>query len=198
MSVFGVFKPLYGQIIPPEWYHGVADGLDFFYWYGVKYQEQHVEPRTDAKWDYGKPDKRFREAHFLRIYASENVYVAGRRVIKDYDPIQLYAFIDQAKQDIELIKHYLRFIAPGQKARSAIITVDTTPKPLFIDELSCRRIILRVPQDALYVIYIGDANSQDFPLFAGEKQELYVKNPKEVYVRATGSQKIFALFELAQ
>ena len=43
-------------------------------------------------------------------YFDQNVYVQGKRVLKDYDPIQLYAFIEEAKQDINLIHYYLHEI----------------------------------------------------------------------------------------
>ena len=262
MSVFGVFKPEYGQIIPCSWFRGVSEGLDFFYFYGVPYQCQDVTPCQDAKYSYGNPEKRFKELHFMTGYFYDNCYVQGKRVLKDYDPIQLYAFIDQAKQDVSLIQyyldlisfysnkiyeleqqlkslqettnlylqlidskvksiesdvsliksykqdelsklrtlveHYVRFISSGKGVKSAIITATQSPIPLFVDEMEVRRIILKVPTTALYVVYIGDNLYQDFPLFKGEQIELNVKDPSKVYIRSEYEEKVFALFELAQ
>ena len=133
-------------------------------------------------------------------YFDQNVYVQGKRVIKDYDPIQIYAFIEEAKKDIQLIQWYLyqieTWVKPASGVLSIVKTVYITATPLYPDELDVKRIICRIPSNTTAVIYMGNETSQYFPLFAGEKIELQVQKPNKVYVRATEQVNIFCLFEL--
>jgi len=193
-------------------------------------------------------------------YFDSNVYVQGKRVLKDYDPIQLYAFIDSAKSDISLIhaylsniqdlltsestkieelksnvqeiksphlsliEHYLDLIKfyasrietieqevslikeytkesakwskPASGILSIVKTVTTLATPLYPEELDVKRILCRIPSNTTAVIYMGDKQNQYFPLFAGEKIELNVRSPKNVYVKATEEVNIYCLFEV--
>ncbi|RLJ03375.1 MAG: hypothetical protein DRP11_00890 [Candidatus Aenigmatarchaeota archaeon] len=282
MSVFGVFKPTGYIVLPLRWFQGVAEGLDFFYWYGVPFQGQDLIPTEDGVFDIGSSDKRFHSIYALfgyfdehvetnvldsnyglfdyyvqtiNVYASRgsfdksvetetlssdyglfdyyvssknvqaesgefekevrtssiyselgyfdnNVYVQGKRVLKDFDPIQLYAFIDEAKQDISLIQTYLceirKYVKPAIGVKSLRLAVSTSPMPLYADELHVKRILLKMPKVTTAVLYVGNSTSQDFPLFEGDELELKVEDPRKVYVKSTEDVNVFCLFELIE
>jgi len=99
---------------------------------------------------------------------------------------------------LDLANHYLRFISAGRGIMTIEKTVTTSPTPLFVDELQVRRIVIKVPATALYGVWIGDSNYQQFFIDVGEKEELFVKDPRTVYIRADGETKVWLLFELVQ
>jgi len=104
---------------------------------------------------------------------------------------------DCVEKELAKANYYLRLISAGKGIKTVIKTAKTTAEPLYVDELTCRRVIIKVPTDALYMIYIGDSQSQDFMLKAGEQIELFVKDPRQIYIKSTGTQNVFLLFELA-
>jgi len=105
--------------------------------------------------------------------------------------------LDCIEKKLDVTNEYLRLIAPGRGVVTIVKTVTPSPTPLYTDELTIRRLIVKVPSDALYLIYIGNSTSQEFIVEKGERLELFVKDPRQVYAKATGEQKIFLLFELA-
>lgn len=226
MSWLGLFKPPYGMVIPPEWYHTVVDALDWLYMGYLSHQEtlDCIERKLDLLiWYAYQEEHKLDSIHnvllqiegkedLLLYYAYEETESLKRIETKldKLDLLLLYAYsqdttlksieskVDEIKTKTDLLVHYARFTSAGKGIKTITVLVTPTAKPLFVDELEIRRLIIKVPVDALYMVYVGDATSQEFPLSKGEQLELYVKSPKEVYVRSTGEQKIFALFELAQ
>ena len=97
-----------------------------------------------------------------------------------------------------LLAYYARTTAAGKGIKTRVVSVGTSPVPLYVDELDVRKIIIKVPSDALYAVYLGDSESQDFVLEKGEQVTLRVKTTKNIYLKATGQQNVFALFELAE
>jgi len=173
-SVFGLFKVPFGMRIPKTWFDGIVDAIDFLYYGYLQHQQELdcIEGKLDLLIYYA-----YQEDTYLKLIKQE---------------------LENIEKKLDTQNHYLRFISAGKGIKTIIKTVTTSPTPLFLDELEVKRIIIKVPTTALYVVYIGDSESQDFPLFAGEKEELEVKDPSKIYVRAEGEEKIFALFELAQ
>jgi len=106
--------------------------------------------------------------------------------------------LDCIERSMDILCHYARFISAGRGIYTITIIANTTPRPLFMDEMEVRRIVIKVPSTATQDVFIGDEKAQEFMLSAGEKEEVFVKDPRKVYIKATGSQKVFALFELAQ
>lgn len=177
MSWRGLWKPEFGEVIDPVWGALVVESLDDLYSFylqtvaDVQALRDCLEAKLDILIDY------------------------TREILTNVDLIRQY--LHDVERITDLIKFYTALQAPGKGVLTIVVTATTEPKPLYVDELKVRRIIIRVPEDALYLVYIGNADRQDFPLQPAEKLELHVTNPKEVYVRALGEQKIFALFELA-
>jgi len=178
MTWAGLWRPPVGEQIPAEWVWTVVDALDELY-FRHQELEQYVQQQFDCI------EKKLDTAN-LYLY---RIYTIVREVKQDTAEI---------KQGISISNEYLRLIAPGKGIITLVKTVTPTPSPLYVDELTVRRILIKIPTDALYLIYIGNKESQDFILEKGEKLELNVTKPSQVYVRSTGEQKIFLLFELAQ
>jgi len=105
---------------------------------------------------------------------------------------------DCIEKKLDITNEYLRFLTAGKGIISITKTFTTSPEPLYVDELQVRRIVIKVPSTALYTLYIGDENTQEFPIFAGESQDLFVKDPSKVYAKSNGEVKVFLLFELAR
>lgn len=109
-------------LFPEEW-NAVIDALDWLYAYFVDIRTktlnkdvlQHIDvniiPAEDRRYDLGAPDRRWEEVHAFLGYFDGDLFVQGRRVIKDEDPIYIAAFIDQAKTDVDSIKSSLSSIA---------------------------------------------------------------------------------------
>ena len=214
MSFIGLWKPPYGRIIPAEWFWLVVDGLDALYGYTadlkgeVEYLKDCIERKLDQANQYLAQ---------LNVKVDQIEYKIDSKVVPTLQDIeskqdqanqylaqistkldQIEVKLDNIQSKLDLSNHYLRFISSGKGIITVTKTVTTTPTPLYVDELQVRRIVIKVPTDALYMVYIGDEKSQEFPLEKGEKQELYVKDPRKVYIRAEGEVKVFLLFELAQ
>lgn len=206
MTWFGLWKPPFGRIIPAEWYWFLVDSLDVLYSYvndvksEVEYLKDCIEKKLDlVNYYLHNIDETTKEIKLelekveekldLSLYYQKEISDTAKEIKVELQGIE---------SKLDLQNEYLRLIAPAKGVLTITKTVTPTPTPLYVDELTVRRIVVKVPVDALYLIYIGDASTQEFVLEKGEKLELYVKNPKNVYVKSTGEQKIFLLFELAQ
>jgi len=175
---FQLWKPGYGRIIPAEWVWGVVDDINWLYIY-TNLSHQRIDQLEDCI------------EYYFGIF---NEYL---RLIKE-DTSVIRSKTEKIESKLQITNEYLRLITVGKGIKTLTKTVTTSPSPLYVDELTCRRIVVKVPSDALYLIYVGDSESQDFVLQKGEQIELFVKDPRQVYVKSTGEQKIWLLFELAQ
>jgi len=202
----GLWKPQYGQIIPAEWVWGVVDSLDILYAYHnelrseVNAMYQTLESKLDITNYYLSSIDTTTKEIKLEVKKIEQKLDLTIYYLSDIDSklSSIEVKLDDVKSKLDVQNEYLRLIAPARGILTITKTVTPTPAPLFIDELQVRRIIVKVPVDALYLVYIGDANTQEFVIDKGEKLELFVKDPRTVYVKSTGDQAIFLLFELAQ
>lgn len=97
-------EPLYSD----EW-NRVVDALDILYGYvagAFKVEDltrvpTDIIPDQDNLRDLGTEERSWKQVHAYYGYFKGNVLVQGKSVIKDGDPIQIAAFIESAKQDIE-------------------------------------------------------------------------------------------------
>jgi len=96
-------EPLYID----EW-NKVVDGLDILFSYvqkgitseQLKNLQSDVIPAQDGKYDLGTVNKRWDEVYAYYGNFATNVYVQGKRVLKDGDPISIYDIQDLAKLKI--------------------------------------------------------------------------------------------------
>ncbi|MHC1628301.1 MAG: hypothetical protein ACXQTI_05690, partial [Candidatus Nezhaarchaeales archaeon] len=97
-----------GEPITEDWFeyhynvHKTIDELLF----GVTsvisygYVRRHIIPYQDAILDIGKPSLRFNRIFAMTGYFDDNVFVQGKRVIKDGDPISIYDIYSLAQLKI--------------------------------------------------------------------------------------------------
>lgn len=104
-----------GDVITEDWYRDLVKYLELIEKEGAVdyagYVHKDLIPETDALLNLGVKDFRFREVHSAYGYINytygdvafftNNVYVQGKRVIKDEDPIKISEFFDYAKRQIE-------------------------------------------------------------------------------------------------
>jgi len=97
-------EPLYSR----EW-NLVIDGLDILYQYtsakldkeALLHLDSDIIPDQDNIRNLGSETKSWKEVQAHYGYFKDNVYVQGKVVIKDGDPIKISEFISEAKTDIE-------------------------------------------------------------------------------------------------
>jgi len=101
-------EPLYSD----EW-NTAVDALDILYGYVASLEEKKLDkvellylesdiiPDQDNVRKLGDPERAWKEINAHYGYFKDNVYVQGKAVIKDGDPIRIESFIDGAKEDID-------------------------------------------------------------------------------------------------
>jgi len=101
-------EPLY----PDEW-NRVVDALDILYGYvgdldsrkldriELLYLKSDIIPYYGGRWKLGDDGREWLAIYGVYGYFKSEVYVQGKRVIKDGDPIRIVAFIESAKADVE-------------------------------------------------------------------------------------------------
>ena len=104
-----------GDVIMEDWYDDLVSYLEKIEKEGaVDYEgviHKDLIPDTNDKYVIGSPDKKIKEIHVSDVEAenvnanvgnfSDNVYVQGKRVLKDEDPIHIASFFDYAKSQVE-------------------------------------------------------------------------------------------------
>lgn len=99
-------RPL--QRATSSWANAIVDALNMLYDIGqesVKYSDlshlpYDIVPDADNTRDLGDPARAWRDIYAHYGFFSDNVYVQGRRVLKDGDPINLYDIFEPAKEKI--------------------------------------------------------------------------------------------------
>ena len=97
-----------GEPITEDWFeyhydvHKTIDELLLGVTSIVKYGYVHssIIPYKDATLDIGRPDLRFNQIFAMTGYFDEDVFIQGRRALKDGDPISIYDIYAQAQQKI--------------------------------------------------------------------------------------------------
>jgi len=221
MSWIGLRHKGVEPLFPDEW-NAVVDALDILY----KYTEQRVTkedllnlysdiiPAQDDTFDLGSSTRAWKDVYAHYGYFLDDAFVQGKRVLKDGDPVRVYEFIEYAKQDIEDIKSRLSAISgalgllesyiqtiygyakPPTSLETASLVVGTTPVPLSDLDLTVKRIHVKVPSWAGYIVYIGSYTRQDFILEPGDKEVFEIVKPKNIYVRSLGNVTIFIAMEI--
>jgi len=94
----------FGDWVGPEWYDGLCDLLHDITQRGAVDYEGYVHknliPDADMVLNLGSESQKFKQVHAGYGYFSENVFVQGKRVLKDEDPIYLAGLFDEAKADV--------------------------------------------------------------------------------------------------
>jgi hypothetical protein len=88
-----------------------------------------------------------------------------------------------------------RELTPPQYLDTYPLIVDTTPIPLFETSRVVKRIHVKVPSWAWYLVYLGNSARQDFILEKGDKEVIEIPDPSKVYVRSLGNVTIYIMLE---
>jgi len=103
------------------------------------------------------------------------------------------------EEKADFIKKYIQDIYFQTRLPTAVVTywldVGTTPIPLSNIDRYVKKIHVKVPSWALYLVYIGNSQEQNFILEAGDKEAFDFPNPKQVYVRSLGNVTISVMLE---
>lgn len=183
-----------------EW-NAVVDALDELYSRQLQtltkqdllYLDSDIIPDQDNVRDLGSSERQWNEVYAHYGYFSNNLFIQGKQALKDGDPVITYMFTDYAKDDIEKIYTQVKRPVGLQTQR---LLVGTTPVPLSDVDMVVKRIHIKVPSWALYLVYVGDATRQEFVLEPKDKEVFEVENPKNVYVRSLGNVEVFIAFEV--
>ena len=110
MSWHGLEKPTSGRVIRSSWGRGVVEALDILYYEGaVSYDgliHRSLKPDKDLLYNIGFPDARIKEVHAGTGYFSQDVFIQGKRAIKDGDPVNIYDIFEPAREKITLAIDY--------------------------------------------------------------------------------------------
>lgn len=186
-------------LYPFEW-NKVVDALDILY-YGlertVKPEDltalnEYLAPAKDDTLAVGLPDRAFKEVNAYYGYFKENVLVNGAPVLKDGDPVRVYEFIEEAKEEVDTL---LGNTAPPEYLETYRLAVTSTPTPLSEVSKVVKAIHIKVPSWALYLLYLGNSTTQDFILEPKDILTLRQKDPSKVYVRSLGNVTVFIVLE---
>jgi len=104
MSWIGLEKPQTGRVIRTNWGVKVVEALDILHDdHAVDYSgsiHRDLAPDEDLLYSIGKPNARVREVHSGYGYFSYEIFIRGKRVIKDEDPINIADIFDTAVEKI--------------------------------------------------------------------------------------------------
>ena len=188
------------EVLYPEEWNKVVDGLDILKYYAdssVKYSDltkiaSDLEPAEDSKYSLGSDSKEWKDVYAYYGYFKGNVLVNGSPVLKDGDPVQVYRFIGDAKQDIDNITS---LVEQPTTLNPWIIQVGLSPTPLSDVSQTVKRILIKVPSWSPYLVYVGNYVKQDFILEPKDILSLNIKDPSKVYVKSLGNVQIFVAVE---
>lgn len=186
-------------LFPSEW-NAVVDGLDILKSYidqGVKSADltnlsSDVIPSEDNKYNIGDPLRAWHAIYAHYGFFLDNAYVQGKQVLKDGDPVIVQDFTGNAKNEIDSIYNLVEKPSSLQTYR---LSVSTTPIPLSNVDQLVKRIHIKVPSWAFYLIYVGDQTSQDYVLEPSDRDVFEIDNPRKIYVRSIGDVTIFIALE---
>lgn len=160
-------EPLY----PDEW-NRVIDALNILYDYSTtqRVRLDQLEQRV--------------EAYYLEC---------KNEIAQLEDCIEKYYI--EVKRELTEIEKKLETIQPPTSIETYSLNVTTLPVPLSQVDRVVKRIHIKVPSWAMYIVYLGSADKQDFILEPGDKEVLEVQNPKNIYVRSLGNVTIHIALE---
>jgi hypothetical protein len=147
------------------------------------------------------------------FFGSE-IYVEGYKVLHDLDPIYIAQFLQGAVnqiynyisvyliniqntvQQIQSTVQMIKLYASPTALQSFVLAVTTTPTTLVSSSTPIKRALLFVTNDTAYVVYIGGASGQHFPIPPGTQIEVDVCDAIQIYLRSENYSYVRALLEL--
>ena len=147
------------------------------------------------------------------FFGSE-IYVEGYKVLHDLDPIYIAQFLQDALnqiynyisvyliniqntvQQIQSTVQMIKLYASPTALQSFVLAVTTTPTTLVSSSTPIKRALLFVTNDTAYVVYIGGASGQHFPIPPGTQIEVDVCDAIQIYLRSENYSYVRALLEL--
>ena len=111
----------------------------------------------------------------------------------------LYMYCADLRTKYDCVEGYLQLIydlvKPPINIETFRLLVGTEPVPLSDVDKIVKRIHIKVPSWAMYLVYIGDLYKQDFVLEPRDQITLEISNPRKVYVRSLGNVEVFVALE---
>jgi len=147
------------------------------------------------------------------FFGSE-IYVEGYKVLHDLDPIYIAQFLQGAVnqiynyisvyliniqntvQQIQSTVQKIKLYASPTALQSFVLAVTTTPTTLTSSSTPIKRALLFVTNDTTYVVYVGGASGQHFPIPPGTQIEIDVCDAIQIYLRSENYSYVRALLEL--
>jgi len=206
MSVFGVpFKQPFQVLRSSDW-NALVSAVDQLYtmnyYTNIILTNGQFTPYFDELYTAGS------------AFFGNEIYVEGYKVLHDLDPIyiaqflqgainQIYNYISvyliniqntvqQVQQTVQKIKLYVSPTA----LMSIVVPVLSTATSLVSTSTPIKRALLYVTQDTTYVVYVGGASGQHFPIFPGTQIEIDVCDAIQIYLRSENYSYVRALLEL--
>jgi hypothetical protein len=105
---------------------------------------------------------------------------------------QLQNTVQQVQTTVQNIKLYVSPTA----LMSIVVPVLSTATTLVSTSTPIKRALLYVTQDTAYVVYVGGASGQHFPIFPGTQIEIDVCDAIQIYLRSENYSYVRALLEL--
>jgi len=158
--------------------------------------------------------------YFDQLYTADSaffgneIYVEGYKVLHDLDPIYIAQFLQDAVnqiynyisvyliniqntvQQIQSTVQMIKLYASPTALQSFVLPVTTTPTTLVSSSTPIKRALLFVTNDTAYVVYIGGASGQHFPIPPGTQIEVDVCDAIQIYLRSENYSYVRALLEL--
>jgi len=158
--------------------------------------------------------------YFDQLYTADSaffgneIYVEGYKVLHDLDPIYIAQFLQDAVnqiynyisvyliniqntvQQIQSTVQMIKLYASPTALQSFVLAVTTTPTTLVSSSTPIKRALLFVTNDTAYVVYIGGASGQHFPIPPGTQIEVDVCDAIQIYLRSENYSYVRALLEL--
>ena len=158
--------------------------------------------------------------YFDQLYTADSaffgneIYVEGYKVLHNLDPIYIASFLQGAVnqiynyisvyliniqntvQQIQSTVQMIKLYASPTALQSFVLAVTTTPTPLVSSSTPIKRALLFVTNDTAYVVYIGGASVQHFPIPPGTQIEVDVCDAIQIYLRSENYSYVRALLEL--
>ena len=106
--------------------------------------------------------------------------------------INIQNTVQQIQSTVQKIKLY----ASPSALQSFVLAVTTTPTPLVSSSTPIRRARLFVTNDTTYVVYVGGADKQEFPIPPGTQIEVDVCDAIQIYLRSQNYSYVRVLLEL--
>jgi hypothetical protein len=206
MSVFGVpFKQPFQVLRSSDW-NALVSAVDQVYtlnfYTNIILTNGQFTPYFDELYTAGS------------AFFGDEIYVEGYKVLHDLDPIyiaqflqdavnQIYNYISvyliniqntvqQVQQTVQNIKLYVSPTA----LMSIVVPILSTATSLVSSSTPIKRALLYVTQDTAYVVYVGGASGQHFPVFPGTQIEIDVCDAIQIYLRSENYSYVRALLEL--